>query len=251
MGAFVGIPLAIFAVAVTGAIIWGIIGAVGAGAAQAGKEVVRKAAPGIVPDDPPTEEELQKAEVEAKRQKALEDARLAAEAREARRPQTLEEAHQKVASAKEGFDKASIVVEDAVKAAKARGGGWGVVSDARAALQAAEDLVAEAAEDLAAFNTGQAGGSASPPAPAVPPPSEDAAKQEGGATKMSHWHGGPGACRAAYLGALPAARMRTPQEFPTFRQPLIAPRVALQKPHGSVSTGQVAARALTKLMRRV
>lgn len=262
MGALLGIPVGVIAVAVTVALAWAIFAALGAGVAQAGKEVARKAAPGIVPDDPPSAEELEekrkKAALEEKLRKAEEEARLAAEAREARRPRTLEQAHSFVASTKKGVDEAAAAVEAAKTAAKARGGGWGAVSDARDALQAAEDLAREAEEALETFQKGGQleGGAQAAAASAVPPAAEGTGTQEGAATKVSGWHGAVDAVRPACLAARPAARLRGPTEFSTC-WPLSSSRQGFPKApaaymqRGSASAGQLAARTLCKMMRRV
>eukprot|EP00929_Paragymnodinium_shiwhaense_P028092 TRINITY_DN16355_c0_g1_i2.p1 TRINITY_DN16355_c0_g1~~TRINITY_DN16355_c0_g1_i2.p1 ORF type:complete len:149 (-),score=27.51 TRINITY_DN16355_c0_g1_i2:84-530(-) len=96
MGAFIGVPVAIVGAAVVVAVIAAVFSAVFGGTAMAAKEAAHRAAPGMVGPPPLSEEEqLEKKEQEKLRQereKELEEARVAAAEREARRPKSVEDA---------------------------------------------------------------------------------------------------------------------------------------------------------------
>lgn len=152
MGALIGLPIALVGVVVTAAIIGAIFIAIFGGAAVATKATARAAA-GLPAE--PTEEELaakaNQAKIEAEIAEAVQAAEASAAAREARRPKTSEQAQTQLAAARKAVAVAEAHEIEIAKAAKASGGGWADVSDAREAVAAAKELAEETAQDAKGF----------------------------------------------------------------------------------------------------
>eukprot|EP00927_Polykrikos_kofoidii_P071698 TRINITY_DN67936_c0_g1_i1.p1 TRINITY_DN67936_c0_g1~~TRINITY_DN67936_c0_g1_i1.p1 ORF type:complete len:281 (-),score=54.68 TRINITY_DN67936_c0_g1_i1:133-948(-) len=164
MGALLGIPVALAAVGMTIVFVLAVASVVGFSVAQLIRSILRSVPiiGAFIPDEPPSEEEIAKAKaLEEKRAAAVKaqiDAEIAAAAREARRPQTSEEAVEQLATSAEAVKTCEAKVSTLQEEAKSKAGGWNAVATAREELRQAEERDAEVVEDAEKFGVRRGSG---------------------------------------------------------------------------------------------
>lgn len=145
MGMLLAIPAVALGVILTAVIIFSAFPMVGMLILQVVKAVLR-VIPGVqnlVPDDPPTEEELEKSRQQEEKLQKARAAAIEEEIREELRPKTLEDAQGRLDRALLAVKDAEADVVAAEVDAKSNGFGWQLVAEKRDALGQAELLVKE------------------------------------------------------------------------------------------------------------
>lgn len=157
MGALLAIPIAGLALCCTVAVFVAIFSVFGWSILSAIKAVLRQvpALGALIPDDPPSQEEIDaenalKAEREAEKQREIEQ-EIEEAAREMRRPTSREDAVEKLRIAMQAVKDAEACVDAALAVAKEKGGGWNLVGEARDRLEQAEASAEEVTGDAANF----------------------------------------------------------------------------------------------------